>query len=139
MADARRRWFDLLVGLAVGSVLSGAWVSWKWQKTFQTMYVVETADQANVAREIAAGRGAALAERIRASLPGYALGLEREFRGVAGKDWALWAVRDAFEAAGVAPPEEIATQLRALPPREASPPPEGVRAAAGDGPGGAAR
>jgi hypothetical protein len=128
MADARKRWFDLLVGLALGAVVSGAWVSSKWQKTFETMYVVETADQAHVAREIAAGRAGALAERIRAALPGYALGLERQFAKADGKSWALWAVRDAYEAAGMAPPAEIATLLEALPPRASSPPPEGVAA-----------
>lgn len=134
MADARRRVFDLAVGLALGAALAGAWVTYSWQRSFATVYLVQMADQANVAREIGRGEGAALAERIRAALPIYVQALERDFRDVQGKDWALWAVRDAYEAAGVAPPEAIAATLRDLPPRASCPPPKGAAAPAPPGP-----
>lgn len=126
MADARRRVFDLGVGLALGAVLAGAWVSWSWQRSFATVYLVQMADQANVAREIGRGAGPALAEKIRAALPLYVATLDRDFRDVQGKDWALWAVRDAYEASGVTPPASIAPILQALPPRESCPPPRGA-------------
>lgn len=130
MADARRRVFDLGVGLALGAVLAGAWVSWSWQKSFATVYLVQMADQANVAREIGRGEGAALAEKIRSALPLYVATLDRDFRDVQGKDWALWAVRDAYQAAGIEPPASIASILQALPPRADCPPPKGAAAPA---------
>jgi hypothetical protein len=130
MADARRRFFDLGVGLALGAVLSGAWVSYSWQKSFATVYLVQMADQANVAREIGRGEGGALAEKIRSALPLYVATLDRDFRDVQGKDWALWAVRDAFQAAAIPPPASIAPILQALPPRASCPPPRGAAPAA---------
>ena len=126
MADARRRLFDLVVGLALGAALAGAWVTYSWQKSFATVYLVQMADQANVAREIGQGGGPALAERIRESLPMYVQALERDFSEVQGKDWALWAVRDAYEAAALVPPASIAPVLQALPARASCPPPRGA-------------
>ena len=130
MADARRRLFDLGVGLALGAALSGAWVSYSWQKSFATVYLVQMADQANVAREIGRGTGPALAEKIRSALPLYVATLDRDFREVQGKDWALWAVRDAYEGAALTPPPSIAPILQALPPRANCPPPKGAAPAA---------
>ncbi len=126
MADAKRRIFDLFVGLALGAVGGATFMGWQGQKTFTSLYLVQTADQAHVAGEIAAGRGGDLAERIRASLPGYVTTLSGQFGEVEGRDWALWAVRDAYEAAGVAPPDEIAATLATLPERAVCAPPAGV-------------
>jgi len=126
MADARRRFFDLMVGLALGAVGGATFMGWQGQKTFTSLYLVQTADQANVAKEIAAGRGDELAARIRGTLPGYVTTLREQFDEVEGRDWALWAVRDAYEAAGVDPPEAIAAALATLPERAACPPPAGL-------------
>jgi len=126
MADARRRFFDLLVGLSLGAVGGATFMGWQGQKTFTTLYLVQTADQANVAREIAAGRGEALAARIRSQLPGYVETLDSQFEDAPGRDWTLWAVRDAYEAAGEDPPDAIAARLATLPERAGCAPPSGV-------------
>lgn len=126
MADARRRFFDLMVGLALGAVGGATFMGWQGQKTFTSLYLVQTADQANVAKEIAAGRGEELAARIRATLPGYVTTLREQFDDVEGRDWALWAVRDAYEAASAEPPESIAAALATLPERAVCPPPAGL-------------
>ncbi|MCB1007620.1 MAG: hypothetical protein KDB94_01865 [Acidobacteria bacterium] len=134
MADARRRFFDLLVGLSLGAVAGATFMGWQGQKTFTSLYLVQTADQANVAREIAAGRGEALAARIRGELPGYVETLDSQFEDAAGREWALWAVRDAYEAAGIDPPEAIASRLATLPERAECAPPPGVAPGAPAGP-----
>lgn len=126
MPDAKRRVFDLFVGLALGAVAGATFVGWQGQQTFTNLYLIQTADQAHVLTEIAAGRGEELAAQIRAALPGYVETLSQQFGDAEGRDWALWAVRDAYEAAGVDPPAEIAATLATLPAREACPPPPGL-------------
>lgn len=134
MADAKRRLFDLVVGLALGAVGGATFVGWQGQKTFTSLYLIQTADQAHVANEIAAGRGDELAARIRAALPGYVETLSGQFGDAEGRDWALWAVRDAYEAAGVDPPEEIAASLATLPERASCSPPAGLSRSSGSSP-----
>jgi len=129
MAEAKRRIFDLLVGLALGGVAGATLVGWQGQKTFTSLYLVQAADQAHVAAEIAARRSEALGARILESLPGYVEVIREQFADAPGRDWALWAVRDAYAAAGVEPPEGIAATLATLPERSACPPPAGLRAA----------
>jgi hypothetical protein len=128
MAEAKRRFFDLLVGLALGGVAGATLVGWQGQKTFTSLYLVQAADQAHVAAEIAAGRSEPLGARILDSLPGYVAVIREQFADAAGRDWALWAVRDAYAAAGVEPPETIAATLATLPERAACPPPAGLSA-----------
>jgi hypothetical protein len=126
MELAKRRIFDLVVGLALGAVAGATYVSSRWHDNFATLFVIQTADQANVARRIAAGEGEALAAGIRAALPGYVQALQREFPKAPGRDWALWAVRDVYEQGGTPAPAELAGLLAALPPREQCPPPGGA-------------
>lgn len=124
----RQRLLDVLVGLAVGVLVGGGYVSSRWQRTFASTYLVQTADQAHVASEIAAGRAAELAAKIRAALPAYVEALDRELADAEGRCWALWAVRDAFAAAGEEPPAAIAPTLAGLPDRGSCPPPGGAPA-----------
>lgn len=126
MADAKRRMFDLFVGLALGGVAGATLVGWQGQKTFTSLYLVQAADQAHVAAEIAAGRCESLGARILDSLPGYVEVIREQFADAPGRDWALWAVRDAYAAADVEPPEGIAATLATLPERSACPPPPGL-------------
>ena len=105
-------------GLVIGAILAAVAVSGHWQRNFEDWYVLGMADQANVAREIASGRAEELATAIRSSLPGYVLTLEREFASPESSHYALWTVRDAYEAAGEPIPENIKPLLEDLTPRE---------------------
>lgn len=121
-----RTWRSLLTfvgGLLVGAV--GAWclVNWHWQRNFSNWYVVQVADQANVAREILSGRGVELAERIKSDLPAYVEAMRSEFGDAEGAEWALWMVSDVYQVAGATPPAELKAVLAALPPRASCRPP----------------
>ena len=106
------------IGAAVGGLGAAFLVSSHWQRNFAGWYILQVADQANVAREIYVGQAAQLAERIRASLPSYVRAVEQEFRTAGGREWALWIVSDAYRASGQLPPPEVQSVLARLPARE---------------------
>ncbi len=106
-----------LAGVIVGGLASGFFVGWHWNRTFGDWYVTGVADQANVAREIYAGRSVQLADRIRSSLPQYVLAIDREFGTPESAHYALRLVRDVYEQSSSEMPEEIAGILGALPTR----------------------
>lgn len=103
-------------GLVVGGLTSGFFAFWHWNRDFQDWYVTGVADQANVAREIYAGRSEQLADRIRESLPQYVLAIHREFRTPESSYAALRLVRDVYHGSSTEIPAEIAHILSGVPP-----------------------
>ncbi len=129
-----RAWFKLLVtfgaGAVLGAVTSGLLVGYHWEGQLADSYALGVADQANVAREIYAGRSSQLAARIVASLPQYVLALDREFNDAKWTQTALFMVQDVYRESGNEVPGEIRQILAALPPKPPSGcvfPPRGER------------
>lgn len=104
-------------GVLVGAVGAATLVGWHWNRNFSNWYVLQLADQANVAREIYAGREVELAEHIKVRLPVYVRTVQREFGAAEGADWAVWLVSDVYNAAGTPPPPELQKVFASLPPR----------------------
>lgn len=117
MKPSRPYVLTFLAGSVIGGVLSAAAVGGHWKRTFENQYVAGLADQANVAREIYAGRSTELADRIRQSLPEYVTAIEREFRSAQGREWAYWLVSDVYQASGAPVPGQLRPILASLPPR----------------------
>ncbi len=67
-------------GFIVGTVFAATAVSWKWNRDFDDWSAMGLADQANVAREIYAGRSEELAARILNALRGYVVDMDRNFK-----------------------------------------------------------
>jgi hypothetical protein len=103
-----------LAGTAAGATGATVLVGRAWQQQFASQYLVQVADQANVAREIYAGHAAQLAERIRGDLPEYVKTIEVEFSRADQRDWALCMVGSAYEASGQTPPTDIQAVLSGL-------------------------
>ncbi|MCP4546591.1 MAG: hypothetical protein GY835_09025 [bacterium] len=129
-----RAWFKLLVtfgaGAVLGAVASGLLVGSHWEGQFADSYALGVADQANVAREIYAGRSSQLAARIVDSLPQYVLALDREFNDAKWTQTALFMVQDVYRESGNEVPGEIRQILAALPSKPTSScvfPPRGER------------
>src|SRR5262245_47246149 len=106
-----------LAGVLIGAMVGGVIVGRHWIANFWDWQLGGVADQANVAREIYAGRSKQLADRIRESLPTYVADIERERPGVEGKEWAYWIVRDVYEVSGEPVPASLKPVLSALPSR----------------------
>ena len=104
-------------GLLFGGLASGFFVGWHWNRNFQDWYLTGVADQANVAREIYAGRSVQLADQIRASLPQYVLAIHGEFGTPESSYPALRLVRDVYNESSTEIPGEIAQILSRVPPR----------------------
>jgi hypothetical protein len=105
-----------LVGLVVGSVAASAFVAWHWKQDFRNWYVQGVADQAFTAREIYAGRGSKLADRVRGQLPTFVLAAERNGGGES-RDGAYWLVSDVYQVSGTPVPDDIKPIIERLPPR----------------------
>lgn len=117
MSQKSRVVLAFAAGLLAGGAIAGGFVAWHWNRNFSGWYVLQVADQANVAKEILSDRGPALAERIKTTLPAYVHAVHTEFAQAEGANWALWTVSDVYKAAGTPPPPDIAAVLAALPPR----------------------
>lgn len=122
----RRSVAVFLAGVLVGGVLAAVGVSWIWNRQFEDWYVLEVADNANVAKEIYLGHSQELADRIRLSLPEYARHIETDFADSQWSAGTLWLIADVFEASDTKPPPEVERIIDSLPPREScpAPPPE---------------
>ena len=116
MRPVVRQGISLLVGMIVGAVAASSFVAWQWKQNFRNWYVEGIADRAFMAREIYAGRGSRLADRVRGQLPTFILAAERNGGGE-GRDGAYWLVSDVYEVSGTAIPGEIKPLIARLPPR----------------------
>jgi hypothetical protein len=97
---------------------AAAWlVGWHWERNFQSWYVLQLGDHANIAKEIYTGKGAGLADRLRSSLPTSVQAVESQFPRTEEKYWAYWIVKDVYSVSGTRPPAELQAVLAALPPR----------------------
>jgi hypothetical protein len=76
-------------GAVGGATAATILVGRAWQQQFASQYMIQVADQANVAREIYAGNAGELAERIRSGLPTYVKTIEVEFPRADQREWAL--------------------------------------------------
>jgi hypothetical protein len=117
MRPSVRSLLKFSAGLVIGAVAGGGLVGWHWNRNFRNWYVMGMADQANVAREIYAGRSQELADRIRRTLPTYVRAVESEFRNGEGRDGAYWIVSDVYKVSGAEVPAELKPILASLPPR----------------------
>lgn len=116
----RKRWsltLTFLAGVLVGGAAAASFVGWHWERNFRDWYVLQLADQANVAKEIYSGKAPELADRLRSSLPVYVNVVESHFPNTEGKYWAYWVVDDVYRVSGVKPPQELQGLLASLPPR----------------------
>ena len=115
----------LVGGLLLGALAGAFFVGRHWQRNFADWYVLEVADQANVAREIYSGREERLADGILASLPSYVRSLRGDLAKGEGSAWALWIVSDVYKAAGTPPPAELQEIFEVLPERQSCKRPAG--------------
>jgi hypothetical protein len=104
-------------GAAVGGLASGLLALRYCESRLADSYALGVADQANVAREIYAGRSSQLAARIVDAMPQYVLALDREFSDAHWTQPALWLVQDVYKESGIEVPSEIRHVLAALPPK----------------------
>ena len=106
-----------VVGFVAGALVIGLTLA-RWERReFEARYLMGVADQANVARQIQAGRSAELVAKIRRDMPA-------SVRAVAGLKTiddpapVLWSVRSFYEESSLAVPPEIEPILASLPPRQ---------------------
>jgi hypothetical protein len=99
-------------GCVAGTVFAATAVSWKWNRDFDDWSAMGLADQANVAREIHAGRSEELAARILNALPGYVVDMNRNFRDTNSTATALRLVGAAYRESGEPMPDEVREILK---------------------------
>jgi hypothetical protein len=106
-----------VVGLVLGAVVTATVVRSQSKRNVRNWFVIQLADQADVAQEILSGRGPALEEHIKSRLPEYVSTVRGPLGAGDEANWALWVVRDVYEAAGTPAPPELQPIFAALPPR----------------------
>lgn len=129
----RQRFLDLLVGLAVGGLVGGTFVSVRWQDWMAQTYLLHTADQAAVALALLRGERNLLLERIEKALPNYVLAIESQFSERPERCWVLWQIRKVYEASEQGLPESVREVLNGLPPEHTCLQPQPLAGSSSDG------
>lgn len=109
----------LFAGVLVGATGATLLVARHYNHMFRGWHLTGVVEQAQIAKEIQLNRAEALAERIEASLPRYALDVESQYGRSEDALVALWSIRDFYESTAASIPVEVSDLLADLPQRPA--------------------
>jgi hypothetical protein len=109
-----------LAGCLIGAVVGSGFIAWQYYKVFKWQYSTQVLDQANVAREIYAGKSKELADRIVQSLPQYVIAVNKMYGRDKKKLPILWLVKRVYKENSISIPDEISAILDSLPPKPPS-------------------
>ena len=109
-----------LVGCLIGTVVGGGFIAWQYYKVFRWQYSTQVLDQANIVRQIYAGRSKELADRIVQSLPQYVITVNEMYGRDKKKLPILWLVKRVYKENSIPVPDAISAILDSLPPKPPS-------------------
>ncbi|MFA6186041.1 MAG: hypothetical protein WC770_02355 [Phycisphaerae bacterium] len=110
-----------LAGCLIGTVVGGGLIAWQYTKLFKREYLVQVVDQANIVRDIYAGKSKEFADSIVRILPQYVIALNKMYGKDEKKLPALWLIKRVYKENSIPVPEEISAILNSLPPKPLSP------------------